>query len=44
MVVVALPIKGRDYEVEDLDKAAGLAVVYDHARSPHLLSAEPKVG
>ena len=22
-------------------KASGLAVVYDHARSPHLLSAEP---
>ncbi len=38
---MAHPIKGGDYEVEDLDKAAGLAVVYDHARSPHLLSAEP---
>ena len=38
---MAHPIKGWDYEVEDLDKAAGLAVVYYHARSPHLLSAEP---
>ena len=39
-LVTAYPIKGGDYEVEDLDKAAGLAVVYDHAHSPQLLSAE----
>ena len=41
LVFWALPIKGGDYEVEDLDKAAGLAVVCDHARSPYLFSAEP---
>ncbi len=35
------PTKGGDYEIEDLDKASGLAVVCDHARSPYLLSAEP---
>ena len=34
------PTKGGDYEIEDLDKASGLAVVCDHARSPYLLSTE----
>ena len=36
----AHPTKGGDYEIEDLDKASGLAVVCDHARSLYLLSAE----
>ena len=35
------PIKGGDYEVEDLDKADGFAVAYDHARSPCLLPLSP---
>ena len=40
-LLTAHPIKGGDYEVEDLDKASGVAVVCDHAHTPYLLSAEP---